>query len=657
MKPNFIDRALAAVAPQHALARMGARLALEAQQVKSEQIQQFSALTSSSDQENTVGGSTGLLRWWRPGVRDAAGDSLSVLRMQRGQSRELARVNPLAAGAINTNVDRVVGTGLALAAQPNRDVLGWESEQALQWKRKTQTEFSLWADSCECDISGEQNFYEKQGLTLRSALESGDCFTLMPDAAPSATQPYRLRLQTLEADRIGNPNNGFNTAEVAGGVRRTGGSAAASAYYVYDTHPGSIFLDAKPRFHGVWVDRVGGSGRRRILHHFRQLRPEQPRGVPYLAPVVECIKQLARYTEAEIQAAIVSAFFTVIVETETGTGPAPIFGATDAQVANDPEIALGPAAVIGLAKGEKANFANPTRPNTAFEPFVLAIIKQIGVGLNMPYELLVKQFNASYSASRAALLDAWLWFRSQRTWLSRSFCQPVYETWMAEAVATGRIVAPGFFSDPLLRWAYTRAAWHGDSQGSINPKDEVTAYLAAVDGRIMTRERAEWEMFGSDWYETLESKETEQVLLKESDLLPVPKAGAPTPADVQPQSDKQTGALASLAASVAELSLREPAAPNVTLNLAAPTVTVQPPHIEIVQGDTHITLPESNIQLDAHIEQPDVTVHPAVVHVELPTPQVTVHQVNQATKQTLTRDEDGEVREILTVPIPAPATH
>ena len=191
---------------------------------------------------------------------------------------------------------------------------------------------------------------------------------------------------------------------------------------------------------------------------------------------------------------------------------------------------MGAGAVIGLAKGEKASFADPSRPNTAFQPFILAIIQQIGVGLGIPHELLVKQFNASYSASKAALLDAWMWFRSQRTWLARSFCQPVYETWMAEAVATGRIAAPGFFQNPLMRWAYTRAAWHGDSQGSINPKDEVAAYLAAIDGRLMTRERAEWELFGSDWYETFESKETEQEMLKAAELLPVPKAGAPAPA-------------------------------------------------------------------------------------------------------------------------------
>ncbi|MGM3057732.1 phage portal protein, partial [Bacillus cereus group sp. BC334] len=89
--------------------------------------------------------------------------------------------------------------------------------------------------------------------------------------------------------------------------------------------------------------------------------------------------------------------------------PAPIFGADGSatQSTNETvppagqEIEMGPAAVVGLAKGEKANFANPNRPNTAYEPFVTGLLTLIGAGLGLPVELLIKKFNSSYSASRA----------------------------------------------------------------------------------------------------------------------------------------------------------------------------------------------------------------------------------------------------------------
>ena len=130
-----------------------------------------------------------------------------------------SRTSPIAVGAINTNIDRVVGTGLALSIQPALQVLGWTPEQAIEWKALVQREFSLWADSTDCDIEQQLNFYQLQALVLRATLESGDCFTLLPDGDRTATQPYALRLQVLEADRVGNPLGQMDTATIAGGVR------------------------------------------------------------------------------------------------------------------------------------------------------------------------------------------------------------------------------------------------------------------------------------------------------------------------------------------------------------------------------------------------------------------------------------------------------
>ena len=44
------------------------------------------------------------------------------------------------------------------------------------------------------------------------------------------------------------------------------------------------------------------TGRRNVLHPFRRTRPGQTRGIPYLAPVMELVKQLGRYSEAEVAA-------------------------------------------------------------------------------------------------------------------------------------------------------------------------------------------------------------------------------------------------------------------------------------------------------------------------------------------------------------------
>jgi len=476
---------------------------------------------------DTLGGAFAPLNGfrWVTIPRDANADTLRPLPLQRAQSRDLARHNPVVVGAMGTYLDRVVGTGLALVAAPDRRVLGWSDERAEAWKHLVQTEFSLWADNADCDITAAGNFYQRQRVVAGARAESGDCFSLLPDGEQTPTMPYRLRLQLLEADRIGNPGGLSDTADTAGGIQRDP-NGRPLRYFVYHRHPGSSYATSD-RFAGQWVDAIGPSGRRRMLHHWQPTRPEQSRGVPWFAPIVALLKDLHAYTDAELKAALVSSFFTTFVLTETGD-PAPIFaGATLDEGRADPsEIRMGPGAVVGLARNEKVEFADPSRPNTAFEAFVNAVTVQIGMALSIPFELLTKRFNASYSASRAALLDAWMFFRTQRAWLALSFCQPSYETWLAEAVSMNRVAAPGFFSDPLLRWAYTRAAWHGDSQGSINPKDEVAAYAAALDAGLMTHERAEWELFGSDWNVTLAQKVAEHRRLAAEGLLPPPKPGA-----------------------------------------------------------------------------------------------------------------------------------
>ncbi|GKS96941.1 phage portal protein [Acidovorax sp. SUPP2825] len=524
MKLNLLDRAIAAVAPAWAAERVHSRARIEALAA----LPSLQAMTGTDD--DAMGGAvvSPQSRRWSPRPRDARSDTLRVLPLQRGASRELARTSPIAVGAINTNVDRVVGTGLALSPQPNVSILGWTPEQARNWKSIVSAEFSLWADSTSCDIEDTLNFYQLQGLVLRSALESGDCFTLMPDDERTAMQPYALRLQVLEADRFGNPGGGMDTPDVSGGIKLNA-KGAPTAAHLYDVHPGGLLAGQRASmFAGQWVDFTGPSGRRRLLQHFRKLRPGMTRGVPYLAPIIDGIKQISRYTNAEIMAAVITAYLTVFIETPSGSA-APVFDGAQAGNMAEADISLGMGTVVGLAPGEKPHTVNPGRPNPNFEPFILAVIKQMGIALGLPYELLIKQFNSSFSASKAALLDAWVYFRGVRFWLALSFCQPVYETWLTEAVAIGRVPAPGFFSDPLIRWAYTRAAWPGDSMGSINPKDEVAAYVAAIDARLMTRERAEWELFGSGWDETYVQKLTEFRQLKEDGMLPTPKAGAAAP--------------------------------------------------------------------------------------------------------------------------------
>ena len=100
---------------------------------------------------------------------------------------------------------------------------------------------------------------------------------------------------------------------------------APVAYHVLKQHPGALLGPARE-----WdvVPAYGAqTGRRNAIHLFERRRPGQSRGVPYLAPVIETLKQLDRYTEAEIAAAVVAGLFAVFVTSE-GDGLSPLESAT-----------------------------------------------------------------------------------------------------------------------------------------------------------------------------------------------------------------------------------------------------------------------------------------------------------------------------------------
>jgi hypothetical protein len=73
------------------------------------------------------------------------------------------------------------------------------------------------------------------------------------------------------------------------------------------------------------VDYTSPNGRRRLLHHYRKTRPGQVRGVPWLAPVVELIKQIGRFTEAEVEKAISDEAAYLARFTESGAVRVPDF--------------------------------------------------------------------------------------------------------------------------------------------------------------------------------------------------------------------------------------------------------------------------------------------------------------------------------------------
>jgi capsid protein len=116
-------------------------------------------------------------------------------------------------------------------------------------------------------------------------------------------------------------------------------------------------------------------------------------------------------------------------------------------------------------------------------------------------------------------------FRTRRQWMAKEFCQPIYEEWLSQAVASGRIKAPGFFLDPAIRRAWSRAEWHGPAPGQIDPLKEVDAAGKRIELGLSTRERETIELTGGDFDQNLKQLAREKTLMEQagiSQTIPAP---------------------------------------------------------------------------------------------------------------------------------------
>ena len=438
------------------------------------------------------------LRSFQPSHYSAKADIDFNLETLRNRAADLVMNSPVGCAAVQTSTANVISSGLKLFPRLKAKELGLTPEQAIEWCRQTKLEFELWASNLNCDYYRRNSFRELQRIAYISYLTDGDCFCIFRRRYPTKNFPYSLRLQLIEAGRVSNP--------------------AKSGKWLLGTSPNAIEMknpsngnrivngievDSSGQFQAVWIcnrhwlepystdanldwQRVkifgDETGKRNVLHVCNDSRPEQFRGVPFLAPVIESLKQLSRYSDAELTSSIIKSFFSIFFTQDVTTAgfelnqilPNADEESTDQALQKVmQEYKLGAGTITSLPRGVDVKAVDRSNAQTTFEPFVSAFLKQIGAALNLPYEVLLKHFQSSYSASRAALLQAEDEFRQRRASFVEYFCQPIYEAFMTEAVALGRIKADGFFDDPLKRSLWLGADWYSEMSKILDPVKEV----------------------------------------------------------------------------------------------------------------------------------------------------------------------------------------
>lgn len=435
--------------------------------------------------------------------RDLALD-LETLRLR---SRQLYQNNTFSRAMIESFTTNVVGTGCK--ARPTLRIpalLGMTAEEADAWTRKTQNLFELWANSKKCDAERKNTFAQLQHLAFKSSKIGGDCFVLTCfDKKDSA---FGLCIKVLEAERCQNPFAVIDNDELLQGVEVDRNGAPCAFHFT--KKPAWSIDNYTDDLETVRISAFDDFGNPNVIHVMSADRTDQRRGVPLMAPLIMQLKQLERYQDAELMAAVVSACVTAVItsndseeademqgqgsnvsNSRNGNDYYNEDGSVNPSASKQLELSMKPGGIWSLPEGFKANLMNPARPNVNYQPFVESIFSEAGAATGVSFEVILKNFHSSnYNSVRAAVLESRKTFNRMREDFISDFCQPIYEKWLSQAIIMGEIEAPGFFEDPIKRSVWCGCRWISDAAFLLDPLRETQAIKMQIDEQILDRDTA-----------------------------------------------------------------------------------------------------------------------------------------------------------------------
>jgi capsid protein len=451
----------------------------------------------------------------------------------RQQVRVLSHNSLQLRALLERDVDTVVAQGLNLSPEPKHEILGLKPEEAEAWSSAIKQRFELWAMSQRSSRNSMYNFFQAQRLMRKSLFRDGELFVLLSyHNDPSLLSP--LKFQIIDPSQIREQGftftgTGFspNTTSREGIVRNADGEEVAYKVWVNDAH-------GIPK--ETVIPRVGISGRLMVLHAMTNNDyAGQLRGISPFAVCAQDLENILDYTLAQVEKAKNQSNIVFTVESDTedapndpfknlsdaGAGPqlkkaVEQYGATpapDPNAQNVTEEALEivcndiphrnvrrPGAMIVVhPKGKQRLKASPdTAPSANFNDFVKTIFSYVAAATGQSVETVLMLFNNNYSASRATLILTWR-IAEQRRWEWDYYVGgPMYEMWLAEEIAAGRVSCPGW-ADPRLRAAWTAHRYNGLSMPVIDPVKTMQAAKMALEVSATTLEDTSQEYNDSDF--------------------------------------------------------------------------------------------------------------------------------------------------------------
>jgi lambda family phage portal protein len=434
-RPPFLDRLIAWAAPQRALQRARARVALDA----------VRAYEGAAKSRRTEG--------WR--VAAGTGPNVELvpaLQTLRDRARDHVRNNPYGRRAVRHLASSLVGYGLTgtVVAKNKR------TADALQGA------WDEWATAPTCDQRGKQSFGGLQRLVARTFCESGE---VLARRVWDAAAPMGLRIQVIEADYLDAVATSYPA--VAEGHRIVAGVELdahdrVAAYWLFPQHPGETYAGVLQTPVRVPADEVA--------HVYDEERAGLCRGAPLLAPAMIALRDLDELKDAyQVRQKIAACFAAFYSSPEGGT-----------RSRQDPLCDhVEPGLIEELPPGYEVTFGNP--PGVEGYPEVMRLgLQAVASGTGVPYEDLSGDFSQFNFSSGRMSRGAFYAYIEELQWqvIIPKFCDRVFG-WFLDAARVAGYQTAGV----TMTWTVPR-------RPLVDPSREVPAAITAARAMLSSPQEA-----------------------------------------------------------------------------------------------------------------------------------------------------------------------
>lgn len=391
------------------------------------------------------------------------------------RSRDLARNNPQARRSLSLYGTHIVGTGM----KPR-----WLTKHPALRQALHET-WDAW--TAVADADGVLCAYGMQALAVNEMAEAGEAFGRFRYRRMSDGLPVPLQVQLLPTEQVPlfySLPNGVNS--VVQGIERNP-LGQRVAYWTHRQHPGDVVPMTASPTNPYDLARVPAGD---MVHLYNVARIGQLRGLPWLAAAMTTLQQVGQWQDASITRKQILAMLVGFVRKNaagaTAQELADAWGEIRARLDGLPAVALEPGTMQYLDVGEEVQFADWKETSGADEVFLRTSFQSAAIAADLIYEEVSGNWSGS-SNDRTFRANFATFKRRARQWqyhlLAHQYVRPIVNRWVAVAVGSGAIKVPKSVPDAdLYRVMYVPERWE-----YLNPKQDVEAVLAEIDGHLTAR--------------------------------------------------------------------------------------------------------------------------------------------------------------------------